>query len=58
VASIVLQLAVVYLPIGQTLFDTVGLPLRAWPVMLAVAVASFVAVNAMNAWMAARASRG
>jgi Ca2+-transporting ATPase len=55
--SALLHLGVVYLPVGQTLFDTVDLPLRTWPVMLAVAAAAFVAVNAMNAWVAARASR-
>ncbi|MBU1225648.1 MAG: cation-translocating P-type ATPase [Actinobacteria bacterium] len=49
-----LHLGVVYTPLGQTLFDTVGLPAVAWPVMLAVTAASFLAVNLMNAATAAR----
>jgi Ca2+-transporting ATPase len=50
----VLHLGVVYTPLGQTLFDTVGLPAAAWPIMLAVTAASFLAVNLMNAATAAR----
>jgi magnesium-transporting ATPase (P-type) len=38
VASALLQLAVVYLPVGQTLFDTVGIPSGGWvPVLGAIA---------------------
>jgi Ca2+-transporting ATPase len=38
-ASILLQIAVVYLPIGQKLFETVDLPLAAWaPILACVAV--------------------
>jgi Ca2+-transporting ATPase len=49
-----LHLGVVYLPVGQRLFDTVGLPARAWPVMVAVAALSFLTVSLMNAVVASR----
>jgi magnesium-transporting ATPase (P-type) len=39
-ASIALQSGVVYLPIGQTLFETVALPIAAW---LPIVAAAFVA---------------
>jgi len=51
--SALLQLGVVYLPVGNTLFDTVGLPAAAWPVMAAATLASFVSVNFVNRRVAA-----
>jgi len=46
--SALLQLGVVYLPVGNKLFDTVGLPAVAWPIMAAATLASFVSVNFVN----------
>jgi Ca2+-transporting ATPase len=46
--SFALQLAVVYLPLGQSLFDTEPLPAAAWPVMLVMAAAAFVVVSLAN----------
>ena len=52
--SALLQVGVVYLPVGNKLFDTVGLPAAAWPIMAAITLGSFVAVNLVNARVAAR----
>ncbi len=52
--SALLQLGVVYLPVGNTLFDTVGLPAPVWPIMAAITLGSFVSVNFVNARVAAR----
>ena len=52
--SALLQLGVVYLPVGNKLFDTVGLPALAWPIMAAITLGSFVSVNLVNARVAAR----
>jgi Ca2+-transporting ATPase len=46
--SLILQFAVVYLGVGQTLFDTAPLPVAAWPVMLAIAAATFTLVSLAN----------
>jgi putative effector of murein hydrolase LrgA (UPF0299 family) len=56
-ASGLLQLGVVYLPVGQKLFDTIAIPAAGWPVILAVAVLSFAMVNATNAWVSRRRAR-
>jgi len=53
-ASALLHIGVVYLPVGQKLFDTAALPIESWPVMLAVTAVSFLAINLMNALIAAR----
>ncbi|MDH3469828.1 MAG: cation-translocating P-type ATPase [Acidimicrobiia bacterium] len=45
--SIALQLAVVYLPLGNTLFDVVPLGWEVWPVMIGLSVVTF----AINAWI-------
>ena len=52
--SIVLQLAVVYLPVGNTLFDVVPLGWEVWPPMIGLAVATFV----INAWAKTITLRG
>jgi Ca2+-transporting ATPase len=54
IGSAVLQLGVVYLPVGHTLFDTVAIPASRWPILVAIAVVSFTAVNLMNSWVARR----
>jgi Ca2+-transporting ATPase len=46
--SLVLQFGVVYLGVGQTLFDTAPLPATAWPVMLGLAAATFTLVSLAN----------
>ena len=46
--SLALQVAVVYTPLGQTLFDTAALPAVAWAMVMGLAVLSAVAVNALN----------
>ncbi len=51
--SLALQIAVVYLPIGQTLFDTAALPASAWPVIAVLTAASFTVVSVVN-WVLAR----
>ena len=43
VVSFALQLAVVYLPIGNTLFDVVPLPWEVWPPLIGLSVATFLA---------------
>jgi Ca2+-transporting ATPase len=48
VGSLLLQVAVVYLPIGQTLFDTVALPAVVWPMVAALAAATFVSVTLLS----------
>ena len=53
-ASFLLHLAVVYLPLGQTLFDTEPLPAEAWPLIAAVTAASFAVVNLANRLLAVR----
>ena len=53
-ASMALQLAVVYLPIGRRLFDTAALPPVAWPVIVALTAASFTVVSLLNRWTARR----
>lgn len=54
VVSLALQLAVVYLPIGQTLFDTVSIPLLGWiPVLGAVAAATML-ILAGDRWIGRR----
>jgi Ca2+-transporting ATPase len=46
VVSCALQLAVVYLPVGQVLFDTVAIPAMGWiPIVIAVAVAAVLVVG-------------
>ncbi len=55
--SAALHLAVVYLPIGQTLFDTEALPAMAWPVIALLTAASFVTVNLVNRYVARSAIR-
>jgi Ca2+-transporting ATPase len=50
VVSAALHLGVVYLPVGNKLFDTTAIPAGGWPIVLAVGVLSFVTVNATNAW--------
>jgi Ca2+-transporting ATPase len=57
-ASFALHLAVVYLPIGQTLFDTEPLPAGAWPLVVALTAASFAMVNLANRWLALRRRDG
>ncbi|MCB2223347.1 MAG: cation-translocating P-type ATPase [Actinobacteria bacterium] len=54
VVSALLHVGVVYLPAGQTLFDTVALPAGAWAVVAVVVLLSFAAVNAMHAVAARR----
>ena len=52
--SLLLQVGVVYLPVGRTLFDTVALPAHAWAIMAGITAASFTAVNLINLWLARR----
>jgi P-type Ca2+ transporter type 2C len=47
-ASLALQVAVVYVPVGQKLFDTTPVPAEAWGVVVGLTLLSFLAVNAMN----------
>jgi Ca2+-transporting ATPase len=56
-ASLLLQVGVVYVAVGQTLFDTVALPGGMWAIMAALAVVTFAAVTAVNRLRAARATR-
>jgi Ca2+-transporting ATPase len=60
--SVALQVAVVYLPLGQTLFDTVGLPAMGWIPVAASAVVAAVAVIASDGivrqWQLSRRGRG
>jgi Ca2+-transporting ATPase len=58
VASMMLQVAVVYLPVGQRLFDTASLPAVAWPVIVALTAASFATVSLLNRWAARRSAPG
>jgi len=53
-ASFALHLVVVYVPLGQTLFDTEPLPAIAWPVVAALTLASFTVVSMANRWLAVR----
>ena len=52
--SLGLQVAVVYAPIGQTLFDTAALPAVAWGLVLGLTAFSFVAANMLNLLAARR----
>jgi len=46
IVSFALQIAVVYLPVGQVLFDTVAIPAMGWiPIGIAVAVAAVLIVG-------------
>jgi Ca2+-transporting ATPase len=46
IVSFALQIAVVYLPVGQVLFDTVAIPAMGWiPIGIAVAVAALFVVG-------------
>ena len=59
--SLGLQMLVVYLPLGQTLFDTEGLPLVVWAVLFGLTIASFGTINTLNLWRVRRrdaATRG
>ena len=55
-ASLALQLAVVYLPVGQRLFDTAALPVAAWAVIVPLTAASFTVVSLLNRWAARQAA--
>jgi hypothetical protein len=41
-------LGVIYLPVGQKLFDTAAIPAIAWPFLIVVMLVSFTVVNALN----------
>jgi Ca2+-transporting ATPase len=56
--SFILHLLVVYVPLGQTLFDTEPLPAAAWPLIAALTAASFTVVSLANWWLARRRGRG
>jgi hypothetical protein len=45
---------VVYLPLGNTLFDTVSVPWQVWPVILGLTALSFTVVNTLNRLAAER----
>jgi Ca2+-transporting ATPase len=55
--SLLLQVAVVYAPIGQTLFDTVALPAAAWGVVVSLTAFSFLTTNTLNRLAAGRRAR-
>ncbi len=46
--SLLLQVAVVYAPIGQTLFDTAALPAAAWGLVIGLTAFSFLTTNTLN----------
>jgi len=52
--SLLLQIAVVYTPVGQKLFDTVAVSAQMWGVVGGLTLFSFVTVNLSNRWAAAR----
>jgi len=52
--SLGLQVAVVYTPIGQTLFDTAALPAAAWGVVFGLTAFSYVTANVANLLAARR----
>jgi Ca2+-transporting ATPase len=52
--SLLLQVGVVYLPLGNTLFDTVSVPWQVWPVILGLTALSFTVVNTLNRLAAER----
>jgi len=55
--SVLLQAAVVYAPVGQTLFDTVALPAAAWGVVVGLTAFSFLTTNALNRVAAGQRAR-
>jgi len=54
--SLLLQLAVIYLPLGNTLFDTAQLPWQVWPIIFGLTGLSFTMVNTLNRLAAERQS--
>ncbi len=52
-ASFVLQLGVVYLPVGNRLFETVPVQLVDWAVVAVMTVATFLAVDRVKRWLQA-----
>ena len=55
--SLLLQIAVVYTPVGQTLFDTVALPAQVWGIVAGLTLVSFLTVNLSNRITASRRNR-
>ena len=55
--SLVLQIAVVYTPVGQKLFDTVPLSAEVWGIVAGLTLFSFVTVNLSNRLAASRRAR-
>ncbi len=47
-ASLGLQIVVVYTPVGRTLFDTAALPAEAWALVAGLGALSFTMVNTLN----------
>jgi len=55
--SVLLQVLVVYLPAGQTLFDTASLPAAAWGLVAGLTGLSFVTTSSMDRLAARRRAR-